>query len=235
MWICLASAKCPSSRSRKLSRMSATPTWSRMGSNTCRRRSASHRSGATMPMAACARYFRRAWAKPASACRSTSESATPSRPRPNGSSIRAMLDLPRPRLRAYRPETAIAEKLHAMVVLGEANSRMRDFFDVHALAQHRRFDGALLARAVRATFERRRTRLPESLPLALTPEFAAIRDKQVQWQGFLRKSALTSPPAELGTIVARIATFLEPAITAARSDVRLKLAWPPGGPWKLAS
>ncbi len=147
----------------------------------------------------------------------------------------SMLDLPRPRLRAYRPETAIAEKLHAMVVLGEANSRMRDFFDVHALAQHRRFDGALLARAVRATFERRRTRLPESLPLALTPEFAAIRDKQVQWQGFLRKSALTSPPAELGTIVARIATFLEPAITAARSDVRLKLAWPPGGPWKLAS
>ncbi len=147
----------------------------------------------------------------------------------------SMLDLPRPRLRAYRPETAIAEKLHAMVVLGEANSRMRDFFDIHALAQHGRFDGALLARAVRATFERRRTPLPESLPLALTPEFAAIRDKQVQWQGFLRKNALTSSPAELGTIVAGIATFLEPAITAARSDVPLKLAWPPGGPWTVAS
>ncbi len=48
----------------------------------------------------------------------------------------ALLDFPRPRLRAYRRETAIAEKLHAMVVLGEANSRMRDFFDIHALAQH---------------------------------------------------------------------------------------------------
>ena len=147
----------------------------------------------------------------------------------------SMLDLPRPWLRAYRPETAIAEKLHAMVVLGQANSRMRDFFDIHALAQHGGFDGALLARAVRATFERRRTPLPHSLPLALTPEFAAIRDKQVQWQGFLRKSALTSSPAELGTIVAGIATFLEPAITAARSDVPLKLAWPPGGPWRVSS
>ena len=147
----------------------------------------------------------------------------------------SMLELPRPRLRAYRPETAIAEKLHAMVVLGEANSRMRDFFDIHALAQQGRFAGASLAGAIRATFERRRTPLPESLPLALTSEFAAIRDKQTQWQGFLRKNALTAPPTELGTVVARIATFLEPAITAARSDMPLKLAWTPGGPWRLAS
>ncbi|MHB1096228.1 MAG: nucleotidyl transferase AbiEii/AbiGii toxin family protein [Gemmatimonadaceae bacterium] len=81
----------------------------------------------------------------------------------------ALLDLPRPHLRAYRPETAIAEKLHAMVVLGEANSRMRDFFDIHALAQHARFEGDVRARALYATFERRRTPVPESLPLALTP------------------------------------------------------------------
>jgi len=147
----------------------------------------------------------------------------------------SMLELPRPRLRAYRPETAIAEKLPAMVVLGEANSRMRDFFDIHALAQQGRFAGASLAGAIRATFERRRTPLPESLPLALTSEFAAIRGKQTQWQGFLRKNALTAPPTELGTVVARIATFLEPAITAARSDIPLKLAWTPGGPWRLAS
>lgn len=45
----------------------------------------------------------------------------------------SLLDLPRPRLRAYRPETVVAEKLHTMVVLGAANSRMRDFFDIHAL------------------------------------------------------------------------------------------------------
>lgn len=76
-----------------------------------------------------------------------------------------LLDLPRARLRAYRPETAIAEKLHAMVVLGEANSRMRDFFDVHALAKSGRFEGALLVRAVRATFERRGTPLPP-MPLS---------------------------------------------------------------------
>jgi len=45
----------------------------------------------------------------------------------------SLLDLPRPRLRCYRPETSIAEKVYAMVVLGTRNSRMRDFFDVFML------------------------------------------------------------------------------------------------------
>jgi predicted nucleotidyltransferase component of viral defense system len=38
-----------------------------------------------------------------------------------------LLDLPAPTLRAYRPEAVIAEKLQAMVMLGRANSRMKDF------------------------------------------------------------------------------------------------------------
>ena len=36
-----------------------------------------------------------------------------------------LLDMPSPHLRAYPPETVIAEKFHAMVVLGRANSRMK--------------------------------------------------------------------------------------------------------------
>lgn len=79
----------------------------------------------------------------------------------------SLLDLPRPKLRAYRPETAVAEKLHAMVVLGEANSRMRDFFDIRTLAQREPFEGILLARAIRETLSRRQTEIL-SRPLALT-------------------------------------------------------------------
>lgn len=85
----------------------------------------------------------------------------------------SLLDLPRARLRAYRPETAIAEKFHAMVTLGSKNSRMRDFFDIDALAGRQSFDGQALVDALRATFERRRTDVPSGLPLALTPEFSA--------------------------------------------------------------
>lgn len=152
-------------------------------------------------------------------------------PEPEWLEYPGLLDFPRPRLRAYRPETSIAEKLHAMVVLGEANSRMRDFFDIYALAQHERFDGDLLARSVRATFERRSTPVPQPLPLALTSKFAAIEGKQAQWRGFLRKNGIGSVPAELSVVVASIAVFLAPVIAAARGESRLALAWQPGGPW----
>jgi predicted nucleotidyltransferase component of viral defense system len=73
-----------------------------------------------------------------------------------------LLDFPAPRLRAYPRETVVAEKLEAMVQLGMANSRMKDFYDVAVLARDFDFDGALLARAMRATFERRKTPLPTS-------------------------------------------------------------------------
>jgi hypothetical protein len=72
-------------------------------------------------------------------------------PEPEWLEYPGLLDLPSARIRAYRPETAIAEKLHAMVVLGEANSRMRDFFDIHSLSRQMSFEGELLARAVHAT------------------------------------------------------------------------------------
>jgi predicted nucleotidyltransferase component of viral defense system len=156
-------------------------------------------------------------------------------PEPEWLEYPSLLGFPRALLKAYRPETAIAEKLHAMVMLGEANSRMRDFFDIHALSESLHFDGDILTRAVRATFERRRTPIPESLPLAMTPAFAAILAKQMQWQGFLGKSGLSAAPAQLSDVVARIATFLEPIITAAQGSATLKLAWIPGGPWENSS
>ena len=153
-------------------------------------------------------------------------------PEPTWLEYPALLGFPRPRLRAYHPETSIAEKLHAMVVLGQANSRMRDFFDIHALAQHEPFDGEVLARAVRATFERRRTPIPDSLPFALTPAFAAMSLKQVKWQAFLRKNGRLNAPNELSAVVARIAGFIEPAIVAAQSGAGFTLAWTAGGPWQ---
>lgn len=156
-------------------------------------------------------------------------------PEPEWLEYPSLLEFPRARLKAYRPETAIAEKLHAMVMLGEANSRMRDFFDIHALSENRPFDGDVLTRAVRATFERRRTPIPESLPLAMTPAFAAIRAKQTQWQAFLGKSALSSAPTQLSDVVLRIAEFLGPITKAARGSATLKLAWIAGGPWVESS
>ncbi len=104
-----------------------------------------------------------------------------------------MLEFPVPELKAYPKETVIAEKFEAMVKLGMLNSRMKDFWDLRVLASEFEFDGALLQKAIRATFERRQTALPEKLPMALTEEFAEDNGKQTQWKAFLRKNKLTVP------------------------------------------
>lgn len=152
-------------------------------------------------------------------------------PEPDWLEYPSLLDLPRPRVRAYRPETVIAEKVHAMVVLGAKNSRIRDFFDVHALAMHESFAGDVLAGALRATFERRRTEIPAALPLALTPGFADVEGKRAQWSGFVRRIRSSAGAEDLGDVIAVIAAFVGPALTAAAGDRRYPFRWSPGGPW----
>jgi Nucleotidyl transferase AbiEii toxin, Type IV TA system len=94
------------------------------------------------------------------------------RPGPVETGYPSLLDLPSPRLLTYPRETVVSEKLEAMVKLGIANSRMKDFYDLHSLSKVFEFDGKALVDAVRATFERRRTALPDGgIPLAFTPEF----------------------------------------------------------------
>lgn len=154
-------------------------------------------------------------------------------PSPEWLEYPSLLGLPRPRLRAYPPEAMIAEKLHAMVLLGSKNSRMRDFFDIDSLAQKKSFNGELLAGALRATFDRRRTPLPGTLPLALTREFAETREKQVQWQAFRTRSGLAAAPESLGQVVERLAAFLGPAIAESRGEAATRATWPAGGPWRV--
>ena len=122
--------------------------------------------------------------------------------------------LPRARLRAYPRETVIAEKLHAMVLLGSRNSRMKDFFDVRALLLEEAFDASQLARAIAATFARRRTPLPVAMPLALTDEFAADATRQVQWRAFLDRNRIDGP--DLPEVIADIRERLAAPLAQAR-------------------
>lgn len=124
-----------------------------------------------------------------------------------------VLDFPPVALRVYQPETAIAEKLHAAVELETANSRMKDFFDLWWLSLHREYDGTVLTDAVVATFERRGTALPVGLPVAFTELFYGRPDKQTQWNGFLRKSALDH--IGLHDVIQQVSRFLETVINGA--------------------
>ncbi|UVK49997.1 nucleotidyl transferase AbiEii/AbiGii toxin family protein (plasmid) [Mesorhizobium sp. AR02] len=118
----------------------------------------------------------------------------------------SMLDFPMPRLRGYARETVIAEKFQAMVALGRANSRMKDFYDIWILSRSFTFDDDRLPRAISATFARRGTAIPQDLPDALTPAFAEDAQKQRQWRAFVGDVA--HDPGDLGNVTRDIAAFL---------------------------
>jgi len=140
-----------------------------------------------------------------------------------------LLDDEAPRLRVYRRETVVAEKLHAMVVLGLGNSRMKDFYDIAYLAEHFDFDGQSLVDAIVATFKRRRTPMPKEHPLALTDAFAGDEVKQTQWMAFLRRSRL--PEENLASVVDKISTFLEEPLVSAGEGTSYRRQWQAGSSW----
>ena len=152
-------------------------------------------------------------------------------PEPQEASYPVLLPLEAPRLRVYPPEAMIAEKLHAMVVLGIANSRMRDFFDIWTLASSHTFRLDSLAKSVRTTFDRRRTAVSAGLPFALTSEFLEDGLKQTQWKAFVGRLSLSGGVPGLQEIGEHLAAFLRPALDAARSGDPAHLVWNPPGPW----
>lgn len=146
-----------------------------------------------------------------------------------------LLDLPSPHLLAYPRETVVSEKLEAMVKLGIANSRMKDFHDLHTLSNAFEFDGKTLTSAVRATFKQRGTDLPlEGVPLAFTQEFYDDENKVKQWNAFCNKNKPYVQQTEFRDIIARLESFLVPVISSAQQERVLTSTWTPAHAWQPA-
>lgn len=134
-------------------------------------------------------------------------------------------DFPAPTLRVYPVYTVIAEKYQAMVMLGQANSRMKDFFDLAVIAQRTELEGATLAAAIAATFARRQSDLPTDPPLALTRAFSQDRSKLRQWQAFLNKNRLEA--ASLDETVELLHDLLWPPTLVAAAKSPATANWKP--------
>jgi hypothetical protein len=124
-----------------------------------------------------------------------------------------LLGLPAPRLHPYAMETVIAEKFHAMVMLGRANTRMKDYYDIWMLSRIHVFEGDGLARAIAATFERRDTEIPITPPDGLSGAFGTDPAKRRQWESFSANIEATPPNLEI--IIADLLAFLMPFAKAA--------------------
>ena len=155
----------------------------------------------------------------------------PVTPGPVTVELPSLLGFPAARMRAYPPETVVAEKFESLVRLGVKSSRMKDVYDLWHLASQRSFAGDTLQRAMQATFRARLTPLPRVTPVALTEEIARDPLRQRMWRAFLNRSRLPGP-TELESVVPVLSAFLLPPVQQAEMFAG---RWAPGGPWRRAT
>jgi len=155
----------------------------------------------------------------------------PIHPEPPFVDYPTILDHPAPQMKGYRRENSIAEKFEAMCTRGLQNTRLKDYYDIWLLSRRFDFEGSVLSRAIRETFQQRRLEIPAS-PLALGPAFASDPAKIIQWRALLRRNRLTDAPQNLARIVKALKGFLGPIAESLSSDGSFTGRWSAPGPWK---
>jgi len=152
-------------------------------------------------------------------------------PEPELASFPVLLAMEAPVIRAYPREASIAEKFHAMVVLDIRNSRMKDFYDIWFMANTWTFDMASLSKAIRGSFERRKTRIPTAIPFALTEEFLGDPQKKQQWAAFVSRLNPGDEAPSLEEVGAILRTFLLPCISGSTPTKFENRSWSPDRRW----
>lgn len=128
----------------------------------------------------------------------------------------SILDMPSARIRAYPPATVIAEKFQAIVDLGLANGRMKDYYDLWAIPNAMAIEPAALDAAIRATFERRNTNIPSEMPIGLSAEFASDEQKAAQWKAYAASIDLNGLSLEI--VIETIWTCIGPSCQRITSE-----------------
>jgi len=114
-------------------------------------------------------------------------------PAPEMATYPVMLeDMPAPELRVYPQYTVIAEKFEAIVSLGMANSRMKDYFDLWVLLRNADLKPRVLEQAVQATLARRGTVMPTGIPVGLSDQFASDKSRVALWDAFVGRNKLNA-------------------------------------------
>jgi len=138
-----------------------------------------------------------------------------------------LLDFPAPQIYGYPRETIVAEKFQAMIVLGIANSRMKDFYDLCMMFEGFEFDGFTMQDALQRTFKNRNTRFPMDDHAIFLPEFA--ENKTAQWGAFARKIN-QHDYLDIKHVMQVIKKFFLPILAASQQGIPFEKKWK--GDWK---
>ena len=149
-------------------------------------------------------------------------------PEPDRIIMPSFFDMPKAEILGYTKESAIAEKFHAMVLMGALNSRIKDFYDIWILSKTFDFTGERLSQAIKSTFERRDLAIQENIT-AFTDDFA--KEKQSQWQVFRKKMKFADAPESFREITKQVETFLNPITLSLLQKSPQPKNWNPQSGW----
>lgn len=135
-----------------------------------------------------------------------------------------LLNDPIPQVYVYSKESVIAEKLEAIVSLGNVNSRYKDFFDIYTLSQSFSFEGERLQKAIRETFTLRKT--PFQPIVAFEEAFIHSPIHQKRWKAFIKKKNAQTE-ATLSEIISDISSFTHPVIQSIQKKETFRQIWDP--------
>jgi len=151
-------------------------------------------------------------------------------PEPEWVEYPTLLDLDAPRILAYHPSTALAEKLETIVRKGLANSRLKDYYDIWLLSTLYSYDGAEFAASILATFTHRGTAIPFDTPPGLTSAFYESAGAQARWRSFLSSREIEAPE-DLAGVCATIGGFIMPPASAVAAGEAFEMRWEPSVGW----
>lgn len=103
----------------------------------------------------------------------------------------ALLNMPAPEIYAYSTESMLAEKFEAIVSLGYANSRYKDFYDIYVILKHSKFSEEALKTALEQTFKNRKTSFDDIA--VFEQSFAESPERQKGWNAFIKKKRAMEP------------------------------------------
>lgn len=153
-------------------------------------------------------------------------------PRIEENEFPVLLSFPAPRLKIYSRYSFVAEKFQSIVVLGMANSRMKDYYDLYMLSQSYKFRGRIIYEAISETFKRRNTEIPKIEPLGLTISFYKDHSKQSLWRAWLKRIDKSADELSLDKVIKRLQRFLIPPVIACANSEPFQLDWSPGDLWR---
>jgi predicted nucleotidyltransferase component of viral defense system len=136
------------------------------------------------------------------------------------------LGFPVPTMYAYPLESVMTEKVHAMIELGVATSRMKDIYDLWYLASLRSWTAARITEALQLTFMGRHKPFPMGQPVMFTPTFFEDTLQLANWQRFSQKNSHRET-FELRQILSQLELFWWPLLKALQQGQPFDFVWNP--------